>query len=389
MGLIGKGLKNLFTHGWKDTARKVVFHLIGNDFNAQFENLRGELSNLWQRYDSMKETFERRINELGQELSAVRQRYESMERTASYLSLRNSELGFDQLGGRVDLRLTRLEILQYYANLERYNALDDVQKDILRYLEDEELQSLPRKFPVFPRMDKRHPIFPPKPDESPKILMRQDGSLWVWEISGKRVYMSENYDASFSLARNLYREFFEDSPHKYLEPEKDGVDVPEGAVLADVGAAEGLFSMLFVERCKKVYLFENDQNWIERLQKTFAPYMDKVEIVRGTVGNGPNDVNLDSFFKDKEPPSFIKMDIEGYEVEALRGMDGIINSDSPLSMLICTYHRQSDWDDFYGLLHERFDITSSPGYYWHMPDPFPPFFRHGVMRARKRLNDKV
>ena len=207
----------------------------------------------------------------------------------------------------------------------------------------------------------------------------------VLELADKKIYMSADYNTALGSANLLHWEFFEDSPHRYLEPEKDGIDVPEGAVLADVGAAEGLFAMLFVERCKKIYLFESDKRWITLLEKSFAPYRDKVEIVEGTVGDGPSDIKLDDFFKDKEPPTFVKMDIEGYEVVALRGMNDMIHSEAPLSMLICTYHRQSDWDDFYELLHDRFDITSSSGYYWHMPDSCPPFFRHGVMRARKRI----
>ena len=188
------------------------------------------------------------------------------------------------------------------------------------------------------------------------------------------------------MATNLYREFFTDNPHRYLKPEDDGVDVPEGAIIADVGGAEGLFGVLFIDRCKKLYVFESEQSWINLLEKTFAPYKNKVAIVKGTVGNRNEDIKLDDYFVDKEKPTFVKMDIEGYEPFALDGMKKIINSDDPLTMLICTYHRQSDWDNFYELLHEKFTITSSEGYFWFMPDPVPPFFRHGVMRAVKKIN---
>lgn len=353
MGLIQKGMKHLFSHGWKKTVRKVFRYLADDGSKARLDAL------------------ERRVDDL--------------ERNVSALWSRNSELGFDELGGRIDYRLTRLEILQYYASAEKNERLDDNQKDILRYLQEDYFKGLPRKFPVFSINETGS-----KPQVSvSKVSVKQEGALWFWDFSGKKIYLGENQDAALDSAGALYHEFFEDSPHRYLEPEKDGIDVPEGAVLADVGAAEGLFGMLFVERCKKIYLFESEQCWIDLLKKTFAPYMDKIEIVKGTVGDGPSDIKLDDFFKDKEPPTFVKMDIEGYEVAALKGMTEIIHSNNPLSMLICTYHRQSDWDDFYELLHDRFEITSSPGYFWHMPDPFPPFFRHGVMRARKKMENEL
>lgn len=201
--------------------------------------------------------------------------------------------------------------------------------------------------------------------------------------------MWHDYDNAYRMATNLYREFFTDNPHRYLKPEDDGVDVPEGAIIADVGGAEGLFGMTFIDRIKKLYVFESEPHWISKLEKTFAPFKDKVVIVQGTVGDRPEDIRLDDYFADKEKPTVVKMDIEGYEPFALNGMTDLINSDDPLTMLICTYHRQSDWNDFYGRLHERFTITSSEGYFWFMPDPMPPFFRHGVMRAVKNTSKET
>ena len=155
-----------------------------------------------------------------------------------------------------------------------------------------------------------------------------------------------------------------------------------GGVLYDVGAAEGLFSLLLVDKCKKIYLFENDHRWMKCLNMTFAPYKDKVEIISKTVGDGQNGMCLDDFCEDKEFPGIIKMDIEGYEASALRGMDKLLDSNNDLTMLICTYHRQDDWDQFEKLLKNKgFNVSPSDGYFWHMPDPMPPFFRHGIMRA--------
>ena len=305
----------------------------------------------------------------------------NLENRISFLESRMSSLGFNEVGGRVDLRLTRLEILQYYQNKQRYDMLDNNQKEIIQYLEEENLRTYPRKFPFDHggKTSNEHV-------ESNIVIDVSHTGGGIWRVNGKKVYLGGSPESAYRMADGLYREFFTDNPHRYLNPEKDGIDVPEGAVLADVGAAEGLFGLLFIDRIKKLYLFECEDRWIELLKKTYAPYMNKVEIVKGTVGDRPENIKLDDFFKNKEAPTFVKMDIEGYEPSALRGMKRILKETYPLTMLICTYHRQDDFDTFSQMLQDDFTITSSDGYFWHMPDPMPPFFRRGVLKAVKKTS---
>lgn len=47
-------------------------------------------------------------------------------------------------------------------------------------------------------------------------------------------------------------------------------------MIADIGSAEGNFSLSNIENVKKVYLFESDKEWIEALEATFRPWRDKV-----------------------------------------------------------------------------------------------------------------
>ncbi|MCM1232503.1 MAG: FkbM family methyltransferase [Ruminococcus flavefaciens] len=54
-------------------------------------------------------------------------------------------------------------------------------------------------------------------------------------------------------------------------------------------------------------------------------------------------VSLDNQLKDKEI-NFIKMDIEGSEMEALKGCAGIVRKQHPV-MAVCVYHRIEDmWE---------------------------------------------
>lgn len=45
-------------------------------------------------------------------------------------------------------------------------------------------------------------------------------------------------------------------------------------------------------------------------------------------------VTLDSFLKDKRRPSLIRMDVEGYEYEILKGMNDILESTTPLRLFV-------------------------------------------------------
>lgn len=74
-----------------------------------------------------------------------------------------------------------------------------------------------------------------------------------------------------------------------------------------------------------------------------------------------NVVTLDEFMKDRqEKVTFIKMDIEGSELEALEGSVGRIASDHP-KLAICVYHKFSDLWELLLWIHERF-----PGYQFYL-----------------------
>ena len=176
------------------------------------------------------------------------------------------------------------------------------------------------------------------------------------------------------------------TPHRYIDTDYDGIAFPDDAVLLDIGAAEGYFGVKHYDKCKKVYFFECDQRWLRYLRKTCEP-LDKAEIVEGFVGDTTNSIRLDKFFENiNERPTIIKMDVEGAEGAVLRGMGNLLFDENPLTLLICTYHRQEDWDRYYEMLKGHYRISHSKGYYWNVQDPHPPFFRRGILRAEKILD---
>lgn len=99
--------------------------------------------------------------------------------------------------------------------------------------------------------------------------------------------------------RNTYIQLLleqdEESPHRYIKSNR----IPDSnTIFADLGAAEGFLALDFIDKVKKIYLFECDPDWIEALKMTFGPWENKVEIVNRYVSDVTSEktVSLDDFF---------------------------------------------------------------------------------------------
>ena len=160
---------------------------------------------------------------------------------------------------------------------------------------------------------------------------------------GKKMYFAKTIN-SLVKAKAYYRSILLDqdknSPHQYCD---DKVKVNYGDVVVDVGAAEGNFSLEYIDIISEVYIIETSPEWIYALECTFEDYRDKVHIINAYIGAfDENDKyrTLDSLINKKV--NFIKMDIEGAEWDALRGATGIINNSEDLKLAICCYHSNFD-----------------------------------------------
>jgi len=74
-------------------------------------------------------------------------------------------------------------------------------------------------------------------------------------------------------------------------------------------------------------------NFAQGLEGSSKVMEDSLEFVQAT--------SLDVYFKDKQPPTFIKMDIEGAEKQALIGAKDIISKNCA-KLAICVYHKPED-----------------------------------------------
>jgi hypothetical protein len=204
--------------------------------------------------------------------------------------------------------------------------------------------------------------------------------------SNKRLYFPSQYDTGRILAyyNNLLIEQDEKSPHKY---ETEEFTVKQGDVIADIGAAEGIWALQNVEKAQKVYLFECNPEWINALRKTFEPWKEKVVIVNKYISDTSDNKNvtLDSYFNG-QTINYIKADIEGMELKMLKGMGEIFHRNNELKLLLCAYHKEGDAAELKEFLEQTgFAAEYSKGYMLFIwdKDLREPYIRRGLIRAKK------
>lgn len=214
---------------------------------------------------------------------------------------------------------------------------------------------------------------------------------------GKRLYFPSDF--SPKDAEKQYRGFIEKenllgggymkkAPHQY---QTENFKVELGDVFVDVGAAEGLVALDVVEKASKLYIIESNRYWIPALKATFEPYKNKCVIVKKMVSdkNSLKSITLSKLLsKEINSPIFIKMDIEGHEANVLESSAGFL-SDAPFAKVACcTYHKWGDAEkivSFFDRLGYKHEFSEGWMLQWIVEDDplYPPFFRHGVLRARK------
>jgi FkbM family methyltransferase len=155
-------------------------------------------------------------------------------------------------------------------------------------------------------------------------------------------------------------EIFDKNNWHYYEIPETTVNTDD--IVLDCGAAEGIFTYVIMNRCKKAYALEPLPVFIKSMQKTFAG-SDHVEIIQAAASDsegiaaiknnelstGQADIDntdlkkvelktIDSLFYDRNLPlTFIKADLEGFELKMLDGCRETIAANLP-RIAITTYH---------------------------------------------------
>ena len=162
----------------------------------------------------------------------------------------------------------------------------------------------------------------------------------------------------YSVYLNAMEAFYKKNGHYY---QINATKVQKDDIVVDCGAAEGLFSLIASEVCKKVYAVEPLPKFIDSMKVTFKEFSN-VEIIPAALSNGIGTANLsidgaassldnsgngiavpldtidNLFYKKNIPITYIKADVEGYELEMLEGAQQTIKAFKP-KLAITTYHK--------------------------------------------------
>jgi hypothetical protein len=266
----------------------------------------------------------------------------------------------------------RKKILNHFASLPQ-SDVNIEQREVLTYLRENPVE-------IFP--------YPFRKNYSPdgiEVYYDSEKSMRYVLQEGKRLYFKKRWSEK-RIKRaysDLLREQDINSPHRYLT---DSFEIGKDDVLADIGAAEANFSLAVIDQIKKVYLFEYDQEWTQALKATFAPWPSKVEIINKYVSDRDDDshIKFDTFYKQKRDITFLKIDVDGAESVVLKSCTDMLRAEAPLKIALCTYHKNTDEEDFTLLLKNHgFSVTPSKGYMIHYYDKKmkAPYLRRGLLRA--------
>jgi FkbM family methyltransferase len=186
--------------------------------------------------------------------------------------------------------------------------------------------------------------------------------------------------------------------------------VSEGMTCLDLGGNIGyttLYMCRGVGTTGKVYAVEPDPNNIELLRANIKEnnYDKRCEITQCAISDSDSTLefwqadkpnlssvhktkhstskisvdaySLSTFFKDRDFPNFIKMDVEGHEVSIFRGgLDYFSNNEGPISILLEVHpHFYGKDNDFEAILKEYFKLGFIPRFTVATPVPQPRLFK--------------
>lgn len=299
------------------------------------------------------------------------------ENTAKIARLEELEKIVDSMDQTITAKFHYLNLLDYYASHAEDAKL--YQKELYYLQQHGEYSCLPYK----PTNSQIHIVFGyDKESQLPYVVHRNKKLFFKANLTPtEALNIYKNY---LQTERLLGNDDIEDAPHQYQSPR---IQVVEGDVVFDIGAAEGLFALDQIDKASHVVIVESDSEWIKPLKCTFAPYKDRVTIIRKFVSGTDTEtaISLEKLLSSVDCKSaFVKMDIEGYELQSLSSAERVLKQRKGTKLAVASYHKQHDAEEMKCFFDNiGYYSEFSKGYMlFHLYDtPMPPYFRKGIIRA--------
>lgn len=265
---------------------------------------------------------------------------------------------------------------KYRQELYQNKRIESDLREVLEYIKDHPVHMY------------CYPFYDEYVHHNTPIYFDEEKQLYYAYYHSNKIYFSKKMDTE-QKARSYYNSVLMEqdvrSPHCYHNGRcMENVS----GVCVDIGAAEGIFALDVIDKVDHIYIIEVDAEWIEALRYTFEPFMEKVTIVQKFVSNIDNDLctRLDTLFQ-KINIDYIKMDIEGGELEALQGSESLLKKNN-INLAVCVYHHSNDNCEIGEWLQKRgYKTENSHGYIlcqgdWELESDETDF-RKGLIFAQK------
>lgn len=217
-------------------------------------------------------------------------------------------------------------------------------------------------------------LFKPKVNVIASQFIQEITQNEDFEITFKNINKKIFWPAKFSISRlnQVVAESFDTNDWHYYQ--KEHTEITNGEVILDIGTAEGLLPISVIDRCKHIYMIEPSKLFCNCLNKTFSEFKEKTTIFNVAVGNIDGTINfdenslegmisnentassqeipinkIDTLLNNKQKITYLKADIEGFELEMLKGAEQTIKANKP-KIAITTYHTQNNPKEIINLI---------------------------------------
>ncbi len=271
----------------------------------------------------------------------------------------------------------------YFEHIKLAHLKNNILKAYTGHQKDEELQTAlnylaQNKINVLPYSEIQKTNF------AFKVIFDAQHARYYVQYLKHKIYFRKKDDPNWieSYFQGLLKEQHPLSAHCYCD---ENFYLNDGDTLLDIGVAEGIFTLLHIDIIKKGIMIECDEEWIEALKLTFEPHKNKIEIITKYVSDKDDALNISiDNFLNTQKVDFLKVDVDGSELNLLKGAAKSINNKQINKIAITTYHKQEDAEDFKTLFNSKGYKTSfSKNYMLFIYDKTLafPYFRKGILRC--------